>query len=107
MTGKSPERSSGDVGGGPGGGAGRARPGVGRAVAAYTAARVGLFGVLLLLLSAAGVRGLLGIAAAVFVSSVLSIVLLRRQRDALTGALARRAEDRAADRARLRGMLDG
>ena len=27
--------------------------------------------------------------------------------DDLTGALARRAEDREADRARLRGMLDG
>lgn len=99
MAGESPERSSGD---------GRdAGPGVGRAVAAYTAARVGLFGVLLLVLSSAGVRGLVGVAAAVFVSSVLSIVLLRRQRDALTAALARRAEDREAERARLRGLLDG
>jgi hypothetical protein len=76
-----------------------------RPVAVYTALRVvafiGSYGLLLLV----GLRGLLAILAALLLSSIASLYLLRRQRDAVTAALAVRAEQRAAEKARLRGML--
>lgn len=80
--------------------------GVGRAAARYALLRLALFGVLLVGLHVTGLRGLFAVAAALFVSSVLSLFVLRRQRDALTAALTVRADRRDRERARLRGLLD-
>lgn len=49
----------------------------------YTAARIALFVLCLGLLSVVGVKGLLGVLAAMIVSSIASVVLLKRQRDAI------------------------
>jgi hypothetical protein len=57
---------------------------------AYTASRVTLFVVVLLLLDLAGARGLLLIALALLISGLLSYVLLSRQRDAMAGSLSQR-----------------
>ena len=57
---------------------------------AYTASRLTLFLVVLLLLDLAGARGLLLVALAVLISGLLSYVLLSRQRDAMAGALSHR-----------------
>ncbi|HEX4257645.1 MAG TPA: DUF4229 domain-containing protein [Streptosporangiaceae bacterium] len=57
---------------------------------AYTASRVTLFLVVLLLLDLAGARGLLLIALALLISGLLSYVLLSRQRDAMAGSLSQR-----------------
>lgn len=79
---------------------------MGRAVALYTGLRVvafvGCYGLLLI----AGLRGLVAIAAALFISSIASLFVLRGPRDAVTAALAAREESRAAERARLRSLLD-
>ena len=87
-------------------GAAAAGPGVGRAFAVYTGLRallfVGVFGLLLL----AGLRGLPALLGALLVSSVASVFVLRGARDRATAALAARQESRAAEHARLRGMLD-
>jgi len=80
--------------------------GVGAALALYSGLRVlafvGSYGLLLL----AGLRGLLAIATALLLSSLLSLLVLRRQRDAVAVALASRRGSRDAEQARLRGMLD-
>jgi hypothetical protein len=77
-----------------------------RAFALYTGLRLvafaGCYGVLLVL----GVPGILAIAGALLLSSVLSLVLLRRQRDAFVDQLAQRRAARADEQARLRGLLD-
>ena len=57
---------------------------------AYTASRLMLFLVVLLLLDLAGARGLLLIALALLISGLLSYVLLSRQRDAMAGSLSQR-----------------
>ena len=81
-------------------------PDVTRAFAVYTLLRVvafaGCYGLLVVL----GVPGLLAIAGALLLSSVLSLVLLRRQRDAFVDALAVRRSSRDDEKARLRGLLD-
>jgi Protein of unknown function (DUF4229) len=61
-----------------------------RATIAYTAARVVLFAVMLLLLYLVGARGLLLVGLALVISGVVSFVLLSRQRDAMSGALTAR-----------------
>ncbi len=79
---------------------------LGRALAVYTGLRVAAFAVCFLLLVLVGLRGLLAIAAALLVSSLAGLFLLRRQRDEVTAALETRREVRAAEQARLRGLLD-
>jgi hypothetical protein len=61
-----------------------------RTALAYTASRLVLFLVVLLLLDLAGARGLLLIALALLISGLLSYVLLSRQRDAMAGSLGQR-----------------
>ena len=77
-----------------------------RAVALYTFLRavafVGCYGLLLLL----NVPGLFAIAGALLLSSLVSLLVLRRQRDAVALALEARRGSRAAERERLRGLLD-
>ena len=80
---------------------------VGRAFALYTGLRALLFAVVLCLLLVLGLRGIPALAAALLVSSIASLFVLRGPRDAATGALAERQDRRAAEQARLRGMLDG
>ena len=79
---------------------------MGRAFAVYTALRavafVGAYGLLIVL----GVRSIPAIVLALLLSAVVSLVLLRPQRQAVADALAQRTERRAAERERLRGMLD-
>jgi hypothetical protein len=71
-----------------------APPSAGRAFLVYTGLRVALFLVSYVLLLAIGLTGFLALGAAVLVSAVLSIVLLRRQREALTSASVARAQQR-------------
>ena len=59
-----------------------------RATLAYTATRILLFVVALLLILLAGARGLLAIGLALLVSGIASYVLLSRQRDRMAGSLA-------------------
>jgi TctA family transporter len=61
-----------------------------RAALSYTAARLVLFLVALVLLYFAGARGLLLAALALLVSGIASFVLLSRQRDVMSGALSSR-----------------
>ena len=79
---------------------------MGRAVAVYTALRavafVGSYGLLILL----GVRSIPAIVLALLLSAVISLVLLRPQRQAVSDAVAARVERLAQELERLRGMLD-
>ncbi len=77
-----------------------------RRVAVYTGLRVVAFAVSYLLLVLVGLRGLPAIAAALLLSSLASLFLLRRQRDDVTAGLEARRQERAAEQARLRGLLD-
>jgi hypothetical protein len=61
-----------------------------RATFAYTAARILLFVVSMILLYLAGATGLLLIGLALVISGIASFVLLSRQRDAMSSALATR-----------------
>jgi TctA family transporter len=61
-----------------------------RTALAYTSARIALFLVALVLLYFAGARGLLLAALALLISGIASFVLLSRQRDVMSGALATR-----------------
>ena len=61
-----------------------------RPVAVYSALRLGLFLVALLVLRLLGVGGLLSLVLALVLSMMLSFVILRRQRDAVTLALMNR-----------------
>lgn len=80
--------------------------GVGRAFALYTVGRFVLFGFALGVLSLLGLSGPLGVVAALVVSSIASLFLLRRQRDLLARALAERTERRTRERAQMRSPLD-
>jgi hypothetical protein len=79
---------------------------MGRVLAVYTALRAvafaGAYGLLILL----GVRSIPAVVGALFLSAVLSLLLLKRQRQAVADALAERHERRVAERERLRGLLD-
>ncbi len=79
---------------------------MGRALALYTALRLLAFAVVFVLLSAVGLGGLVGVLLALLLSSLVSLVLLRRQRDAVTLGLEQRRLSRGQEKARLRGMLD-
>ncbi len=57
-------------------------------VAAYTAARIGLFVAVLIPLALVGMRGLLLLAAAALISGMLSLVLLDGIRNQVGGAVA-------------------
>ena len=57
---------------------------------AYTAARILILVIALVLLSLAGARGILLLALAFVVSALASYVLLSRQRETMAGALNRR-----------------
>ncbi|HEY7143455.1 MAG TPA: DUF4229 domain-containing protein [Streptosporangiaceae bacterium] len=61
-----------------------------RATVAYTSARIMIFVIALVLLYLAGARNLLLIGLALVLSGIVSFVLLSRQRDAMSSALARR-----------------
>lgn len=79
---------------------------MGRAFVVYTALRfvafIGAYGLLIVL----GVRSVPAIVGALLLSAVLSLLLLRSQRQAVADALAERTLQRATERERLRGMLD-
>jgi hypothetical protein len=79
----------------------------GRAFLVYSALRLVLLVVAYSVLLAIGVEGLLAVGGAVLLSALLSLVLLRRQRDAFTEASMARAEQRRADKERRRERLDG
>ena len=65
-----------------------------RPVAVYSALRVGLFLACLLLLRVLGVGGLLSLVLALVLAMLLSFLILRRQRDAVTRALMDRKKAR-------------
>ena len=83
----------------------------GRAFLVYSALRLGLLVVAFAVLVAIGLDGLLAVGGAVLLSALLSVVLLRRQRDAFTSASMARAqqrrEQREARRSRLQDPTDG
>ncbi len=64
-----------------------------RAALSYTSARVLLFVAALGACYLAGARGLLLLLLAAAISGLVSFVALSRQRDAMSGALARRARE--------------
>ena len=70
---------------------GTPEPSTGRVVALYLTLRLLLFLVTWLVLALLGVEGFLAPAAAVLFSSLLALVVLRRQREAVTLAVAARA----------------
>jgi hypothetical protein len=73
---------------------------------AYTSARILLLVVALVLLYLAGARGFLLLALAFVVSALASYVLLSRQRDAMSGILARRLSKASRRAAEFRARLD-
>ena len=79
----------------------------GRAFLVYSVLRLVLLVVAYSVLLAIGVDGLLAVGGAVLLSALLSLVLLRRQRDAFTQASMARADERRADKQRRRERLDG
>ncbi len=81
-------------------------PSPGRAFLVYSALRLALLLVSYLVLVALGLDGLLAVGAAVLLSALLSLVLLRRQRDAFTDASVARADRRRAEREARRARLD-
>ncbi len=81
-------------------------PSAGRAFAVYSALRLALLLVSYAVLLAVGLEGLPAVGGAVLVSAVLSLVLLRRQREAFTSASIARADRRRADKAARRARLD-
>jgi Mn2+/Fe2+ NRAMP family transporter len=70
-----------------------------RATFAYTTARILLFVAAAGLIYLAGARGILLLALALLVSGAVSYIVLSRQRDAMSGALANRVRS-------LRSRLD-
>ena len=82
-------------------------PSPGRAFLVYSALRLVLLLVAWSVLLAIGVEGLLAVGGAVLLSALLSLVLLRRQRDAFAEASLARAEERRAEKGRRRARLDG
>ena len=81
-------------------------PSPGRAFLVYSALRVVLLLLSYAVLTALGLDGLLAVGAAVLLSALLSLVLLRRQRDAFTAASMARADQRRADREARRARLE-
>lgn len=83
------------------------QPGLAAAVALYTAARVGLVALVTALLMLAGAPFVIAVLVALIVALPLSMVLFRGLRARLESALSttreRRAREREALRARLRG----
>ncbi|MFC5380828.1 DUF4229 domain-containing protein [Aquipuribacter nitratireducens] len=85
-----------------------------RPVAVYSALRLGMFLVAFLALRLVGVGGLLSLVLALVISMLLSFVVLRRQRDAVTLAIMERRASRDAgeaqattgQRRRLRDRID-
>ena len=63
-----------------------------RSAIAYTTARILLFVAATGLLYLAGARGLLLLGLALLISGIVSYVLLSRQRDAMSGAIAARLQ---------------
>jgi hypothetical protein len=82
-------------------------PALARDVALYTAARLGLVAVLVVLLVLAGVPLLVSILLALVVALPLSMVLLGSLRARLNVGLATMGERRKAERDRLRRQLRG
>lgn len=83
----------------------------GKAFLVYSALRLALLFVAFAVLLAIGLDGLLAIGGAVLISALLSLVLLKSQRDAFTTASMARADERRAQkqarRARLEDPQDG
>ena len=77
-----------------------------RTALAYTSARFVLFLIAIVALYFAGARGLLLAALALLVSGIASFVLLSRQRDVMSGALAGRLRNGRARAAGFRTRLD-
>jgi hypothetical protein len=77
-----------------------------RAWLTYTALRLGVFAVTVGVLLVLGARGFLLLLAALLISSIASLVVLRRQRVALVAAQLAHRERRAADRAAARARID-
>lgn len=84
----------------------RPTPSPGRAFLVYSGLRLGLLLVSYAVLRLIGLDGLLAVGAAVLLSALLSLVLLRRQRDAFTSASMARADSRRAERQARRARLD-
>ena len=78
----------------------------GRAFLLYSSLRLLLLLVLFAVLLALGVQTVLALGGAVLGSALLSVVLLRRQREAFTAASVARAQRRRADRQARRARLD-
>jgi len=79
---------------------------MGRALLFYSAQRLLLFLTTAVVLAAVGLRGLPLLGTAILISAVVSLFLLRGQRDTLTRAVAARDEARRSERQRLRSRLD-
>lgn len=82
-----------------------AAPAVGRAFAAYSALRLVLFVMVCATLYLVGLRDLPLVGTAVIVSAILSLIVLRQQREELARAVAARDEDRREARAAQRARL--
>ena len=77
-----------------------------RATIAYTSARILLLVVSLILLYLVGARGLLLLALAFVVSGIASFVLLSRQRDVMSSALATRIRNGRRRSAGIRARIE-
>jgi hypothetical protein len=77
-----------------------------RTTLAYTSARILLFVVGVVLLYLVGARGILLLGLALVVSGIASFVLLSKQRDVMSGALAARLRNRREATTSLRSRLD-
>lgn len=78
----------------------------GRAFLLYSSLRLLLFLVVLGVLLAVGLETVLALGGAVLGSALLSVVLLRRQREAFTRASIARAEQRRTSKQARRAKLD-
>ena len=78
----------------------------GRALLVYSLLRLLLLLVSYAVLIALGLEGLLAVGVAVLLSALLSLVLLKRQRDAFTSASMARADQRRLTKQDRRARLD-
>lgn len=83
------------------------RPGLAATIALYTLARLGLLAVIAVLLLLAGVPLVIALLVALIVALPLSMVLFRGLRGRLDAALAAAGERRAREREALRAKLRG
>lgn len=81
-------------------------PRPGRAFVVYSGLRLALLLVSYAVLVAVGADGLVALGGAVLVSALLSLVLLRPQREAFTSASIARSDQRRAEKADRRARLD-